>query len=218
MMQLTRPALILAVAGALAASACTTNPQTGQSEMSKTAMYGLGGAAACGIIGGLTHGARGARNAALGCGAVGAGVGGYMDYQEKLLRDKLANTQVQVQRVGDQIKLVMPENITFAVNKYDLHASAQKTLADVAGVLTQYPDTTITVAGHTDSTGSQQYNQTLSQRRAQSVTNVLQGHGVAAARINTVGYGPSQPIADNNTVEGRAKNRRVEILINPKTA
>ncbi|MCW3479620.1 OmpA family protein [Neisseriaceae bacterium JH1-16] len=217
-MQLTRPALVLAIAGALAASACTTNPQTGQSQMSKTAMYGLGGAAACGIVGALTNGAKGARNAALGCGAVGAGVGGYMDYQEKQLRDKLANTQVQVQRVGDQIKLVMPENITFAVNKYDVHPSAQKALSDVAGVLTQYPDTTITVAGHTDSTGSQQYNQTLSQRRAQSVANVLQGHGVAAARINSVGYGSSQPIADNNTVEGRAKNRRVEILINPKTA
>ncbi|MDN0083512.1 OmpA family protein [Crenobacter sp. SG2305] len=217
-MQLTRPALVFAVVGALAASACTTNPQTGQSEMSKTAMYGLGAAAACGIVGGLTHGSRGARNAALGCGAVGAGVGAYMDYQEKLLRDKLANTQVQVQRVGDQIKLVMPENITFPVNRYDVNTGAQKTLGDVAGVLTQYPDTTITVAGHTDSTGTAQYNQTLSQRRAQAVAGILENRGVATPRVNAVGYGPAQPVADNTTAAGRAKNRRVEILINPKTA
>ncbi|KZE31809.1 OmpA family protein [Crenobacter luteus] len=210
-------ATVAALAAALAASACTTNPQTGQQEMSKTAMYGLGAAATCGIVGALTHGGKGARNAALGCGVVGAGVGAYMDHQEKLLREKLAGSQVQVSRDGDQIKLVMPDNITFALNSAELRPDVRKTLDDVGRVLAQYTDTSITVAGHTDSTGTLQLNQALSERRAASVGNYLQGQGVAAARIRTVGFGPNQPVASNTTAEGRAKNRRVEINITPKT-
>ncbi|MDC7709446.1 OmpA family protein [Vogesella indigofera] len=206
----------LAIASlAVAVTGCAVNPQTGQSEMSKTATYGLGAAAACGIVGALTHGGKGARNSALACGALGAGVGAYMDYQEKLLREKLANSQVQVQRVGDQIKLVMPENITFATGSATLGSGAVKTLGDVAGVLAQYADTTMVVAGHTDSTGSQALNQSLSERRAAAVANVLQQRGVASARIRSVGYASSQPVADNGTAEGRAKNRRVEIAIDP---
>lgn len=218
MLKQPKTLLTAAIALSVGLAACTTNPQTGQSQMSKTAMYGLGAAAACGIAGAATHGRKGARNAALGCGIVGAGVGGYMDYQEKQLRDKLANTQVGVDRVGDQIKLTMPDNITFAVNSADLQPAVRTALSDVANVLTQYPDTTITVAGHTDNTGNPTYNQSLSQRRAQSVAGFLQSRGVAGSRVNPVGYGQNQPIASNTTVEGRAKNRRVEILINPKSA
>ncbi|MXR35701.1 OmpA family protein [Craterilacuibacter sinensis] len=204
------------VAGALALTACTTNPMTGQSEMNKTATYGLGGAAVCGAIGALVSGSKGARNAALACGAIGAGVGVYMDNQEKELRAKLANTQVQVNRVGDQIKLVMPENITFALNSASLNSGAQRSLADVAGVLNQYPETTITVNGYTDSTGALAYNMKLSRERAQSVANILRNNGVGGSRIATQGYGPESPVASNATAAGRAQNRRVEILINPK--
>jgi outer membrane protein OmpA-like peptidoglycan-associated protein len=109
----------------------------------------------------------------------------------------------------------MPENITFATGSATLGSGAVKTLGDVAGVLAQYADTTMVVAGHTDSTGSQALNQSLSERRAAAVATVLQQRGVAAARIRSVGYAASQPVADNGTAEGRARNRRVEIAIDP---
>ncbi|WP_037585793.1 OmpA family protein [Stenoxybacter acetivorans] len=214
-MKLTQSLPVLLAAASLALSGCVTDPTTGQQSISKTALYGLGGAVTCGIIGAVTHGSKGARNSALACGAVGAGVGGYMDYQEKLLRDKLANSQVEVTRVGDQIKLVMPENITFATNSATLSSSANSSLTSVAGVLAQYTDTTITVSGHTDNTGSDAINQPLSEKRALSVANFLTTHGVAGGRINTVGYGSKMPVAENTTAAGRAKNRRVEIAINP---
>lgn len=216
MKRLFTPATAAIVAVALASTACTTDPQTGQSKMSKTAMYGLGAAAACGLLGAATHGSKGARNSALACGLVGAGVGAYMDYQEKQLREKLANTQIGIQRVGDQIRLSLPDNITFPVDGSSLNNRIQKPLNDVAGVLVQYPQTIVTVAGHTDSTGSLAHNQQLSEQRAQSVSSYLQARGVANTRLQTIGYGPSQPIASNNTATGRAKNRRVEILIAPQ--
>lgn len=210
-----KPLTILTVAAALTLSGCVTDPVTGQQTISKTALYGLGGAAACGAIGALTHGSKGARNAALGCGVVGAGVGGYMDIQERRLRQELANTPVEVERQGDQIRLTMPSGVTFATNSSALSPNAVSSLNTVADVLTQYPETTITVAGHTDNTGNDRINNPLSQQRAQSVAGYLNGRGVAANRISTVGYGSRSPIADNSTEVGRAQNRRVEILINP---
>ncbi|WP_373825410.1 OmpA family protein [Neisseria dentiae] len=194
---------------------CVTDPVTGQQKASKTAMYGLGGAAACGIVGALTHGSKGARNSALACGAVGAGIGGYMDYQEKKLRESLANTNVEVERQGNQIKLVMPESVTFATNSASLSGNAMDALNKAAETLVQYPDTTLTVAGHTDNTGSDAINEPLSKRRAQAVASYLNQRGVATSRLSTIGYGSRQPVASNATAEGRAKNRRVEILINP---
>lgn len=207
---------LTAAALALALSACVTDPYTGQQHLSKTAMYGVGAAATCGIVGAVTHGGKGARNAALACGAVGAGVGGYMDYQEKLLRDKLRNTPVEVQRQGDQIKLTMPESVTFATNSADLNQQSMYALNEVAAVLSKYHETTVTIAGHTDSTGNDAINQPLSERRARSVANYLQSRGVAYQRIHAVGYGSRRPIASNATVSGRQQNRRVEILINPQ--
>lgn len=216
MTRLFKPATAAAPLIALALSACTTNPQTGQTEISKTALYGLGGAAACGLVGALTHGGKGARNSALACGAIGAGIGGYMDYQEKQLREKLKNSQIAVERIGDQLKLSLPNNITFPTNGYQLNARAQKPLGDIAGVLVQFPDTSITVAGHTDSSGAAAYNQTLSEKRAQSVTEYLQGQGVNSVRVRTMGYGAAQPVASNASDSGKARNRRVEIMITPQ--
>lgn len=206
---------ITAIAAAMTLSACTTNPTTGQQQISKTAMYGLGGAVTCGIIGAITHGGKGARNSALACGAIGAGVGGYMDYQEKKLREQLQGTGVEVQREGNQIKLTMPENVTFATGSYVLSANAQNSLAQAAQTLATYNETTITIVGHTDSTGSDAINNPLSYNRAQAVANYLNQRGVAANRMSVSGQGSRQPIASNNTFEGRAQNRRVEILINP---
>lgn len=214
-MKLLKPFTVLTATSALMLSGCVTDPVTGQQKMSKTAMYGLGGAAACGIVGALTHGGKGARNSALACGAVGAGVGGYMDYQEKKLRESLANTNVEVERQGNQIKLIMPESVTFATNSATLSGNAMDALNKAAETLVQYHDTTLTIAGHTDNTGNDAINEPLSQRRAQSVADYLNRRGVAASRLSTIGYGSRQPVAGNDTPEGRAKNRRVEILINP---
>ena len=214
-MNLLKPLTLLATSSILVLTGCVTDPYTGQQKASKTAMYGLGGAAACGAIGGLIHGGKGARNAALACGAVGAGVGGYMDYQEAKLRESLKNTDVQVSREGNQIKLTMPSAVTFATNSATLSSPAMDSLNKAAETLVQYPETTVTVAGHTDSTGNDSINQPLSERRAQSVSGYLVQRGVAGSRLNTVGYGSRQPIASNDNETGRAQNRRVEILINP---
>ena len=169
-MNLLKPLTLLATSSILVLTGCVTDPYTGQQKASKTAMYGLGGAAACGAIGALTHGGKGARNAALACGAVGAGVGGYMDYQEAKLRESLKNTDVQVSREGNQIKLTMPSAVTFATNSATLSSPAMDSLNKAAETLVQYPETTVTVAGHTDSTGNDSINQPLSERRAQSVS------------------------------------------------
>lgn len=213
-MKLFKSATLLVTVAALGLSGCVTNAQ-GERTVSKTATYGTLGAVTCGIIGAITHDSKGARNSALACGAIGAGVGGYMDYQEKKLREQLANTGVEVARDGNQIKLTMPENVTFATGRYDLSATAQNSLNGAAQTLATYVDTTLTIVGHTDSTGSDAINNPLSQNRAVAVAQYLQSKGVAASRMTTVGRGSTQPIATNATAEGRAQNRRVEILINP---
>ena len=207
--------IAIATAAAVGLGGCVTNPTTGQSGISKTALYGLGGAATCGIVGALTHGSKGARNSALACGAVGAGVGGYMDYQEKKLREQLQGTGVDVAREGNQIKLTMPENVTFATGRYDLSPQAQNSLVQAAQTLATYVDTTITIVGHTDSTGNDAINTPLSFNRAKAVADYLNQRGVAAGRMSVSGQGSRQPVADNSTDAGRAQNRRVEILINP---
>ena len=197
-MNILKPLTVAVLAAPLALAGCVTDPVTGQQSASKTAVYGLGGAAVCGIVGALTHGGKGARNSALACGAIGAGVGGYMDYQAKKLRESLANTDVKVEQQGNQIKLVMPENVTFATNSATLSANARDALTAASKTLVQYPDTTLTINGHTDNTGSDAINDPLSRNRAQSVASFLQSQ-----------------VASNATPEGRAQNRRVEILINP---
>ena len=214
-MNILKPLTVAVLAAPLALAGCVTDPVTGQQSASKTAVYGLGGAAVCGIVGALTHGGKGARNSALACGAIGAGVGGYMDYQAKKLRESLANTDVKVEQQGNQIKLVMPENVTFATNSATLSANARDALTAASKTLIQYPDTTLTINGHTDNTGSDAINDPLSRNRAQSVASFLQSQGVASSRLTTAGRGSRQPVASNATQEGRAQNRRVEILINP---
>lgn len=201
---------------ALLVAACTTNPYTGEQQASKAATYGASAAAVCGLIGAIDSGKH-ARNAALGCGIVGAGVGAYMDVQEVKLREQLQGTGVQVVREGDNIRLIMPGNITFETDSYNLRGSFYPVLDSVGEVLAKYADTTMRVTGHTDSTGSRQYNQTLSEKRAGSVANYLATRQVDRSRMLVQGVGFEQPIADNGTAEGRASNRRVELYILPKT-
>jgi outer membrane protein OmpA-like peptidoglycan-associated protein len=171
------------------------------------------------VAGLLTKGDK-LENALIGAGVgalAGGGVGYYMDVQEAKLRQKLEGTGVSVTRVGDNITLNLPSSITFATNSADLNAQFYTALDGVSMVLKEYNKTVIEVAGHTDSTGSDQYNQQLSQRRASSVANYLASHGVVNQRLITVGAGESHPVASNDSDAGRAQNRRVEMTIVPVT-
>ncbi len=206
----------LALSTAITLTACTTNPYTGEKQASKAAIYGAGAAAVCGIIG-SRESSKHARNAALGCGAIGAGIGAYMDVQEAKLREQLQGTGVSVMREGDNIRLIMPGSITFETDRANLRGSFYSVLDSVGLVLAKYNDTTMRVTGHTDSTGSDQYNQRLSEQRARSVSNYLATKGVESQRMYVEGLGETLHAADNSTPEGRAANRRVELYILPKT-
>ena len=154
-----------------------------------------------------------------GIGALaGAGIGNYMDKQEAELRAELEGTGVSVTRIGDNITLNMPGNVTFATDSSDLSPAFFDVLSSVGKVLDEYEQTVVEVAGHTDSTGSETYNQSLSERRASSVTAYLSSQGVISQRLITVGMGEARPVADNGSSAGRQTNRRVEITMVPVTA
>ena len=201
-------------------AACqTVNPYTRESQTSKAAKGAGIGAAAGAVVGLLTKGDK-LQNALIGAGVgalAGGGVGYYMDVQEAKLRQRLEGTGVSVTRMGDNITLNMPSNITFALNSADLNAGFYNALGGVAMVLKEYNKTVIEVAGHTDSTGSDQYNQALSERRAQAVAGYLGSHGVKTQRLITIGAGEGHPMASNDTEQGRSANRRVELTIVPVT-
>lgn len=194
-------------------AACATDPYTGESKVSKTAWgTGIGTAVGAGV-GALIGGQKGALiGAGVGAG-VGAASGGYMDIQARKLRETLQGTGVQVARDGDNIRLIMPNAITFNTNEDVMKTSANKVLDSVALVAKEYDKTNLQVLGFTDSTGNDKINIPLSQRRAASVANYLQLRGISAARISSAGMGASNPIASNATAEGREQNRRVEIYL-----
>jgi outer membrane protein OmpA-like peptidoglycan-associated protein len=222
-MRTIRFATAAVLCGALVIAGCqTTNPYTGEQQTSKAAKGAGIGAAAGAVVGLLTgHDAKQRRERALigaGVGALAGGsVGYYMDVQEKKLRDQLQGTGVSVTRMGDNITLNMPGNITFKTDSADLNANFFKVLDSVGLVLKEYDKTIIEVAGHTDSTGSTEYNQALSERRAQTVAQYLEGKGLMEQRIITIGAGESHPVATNDTPEGRQLNRRVELTLAPIT-
>ncbi len=203
-----------------AAVACTTvNPYTRETQTSK-AVKGAGIGAAAGAVAGLLTKGDKLENALIGAGVgalAGGGVGYYMDVQEAKLRQRLEGTGVSVTRVGDNITLNMPSSITFALNSSDLNAQFFSALEGVGVVLKEYNKTVVEVAGHPDSSGSDAYNMQLSQRRAQAVASYLASQGVKAERLITVGAGEAYPIASNDTEQGRAANRRVELTIVPVT-
>lgn len=225
--------LAAAISTAMLAGCATTNggsygsdgsyggqPSGQQSGMSKTQKGALIGAAV-GVAAGLLSGgdATERRQRAL----VGAGVGGlaggaignYQDRQERALREQMAGTGVEVVRNGDNITLNMPESITFGFDRSDLQPQFYPVLDDVAATLAEYNQTIVEVAGHTDSKGTDAYNQALSERRAASVGNYLMGRGLVRDRFILVGAGESRPVASNDTEAGRAQNRRVEITLVP---
>lgn len=214
-----RTAVILG-AVAIFAAACTTNPYTGEKRAGRVVTSGAGGAvagAAAGAVIGAATGSAG-KGAAIGAAAgavIGGGIGVYQDQQQAKLRERLVNAGVQVQRDGDNIRLIMPSDITFDTAQADIKDGFFPTLNAVAEVLDEFDRTTVTVAGHADARGSDSYNMDLSQRRALSVSNYLASHGVDASRLNAIGYGETRPIGDNATASGQSLNRRVEITIDP---
>jgi outer membrane protein OmpA-like peptidoglycan-associated protein len=202
-------------------TACTTNPETGKKRISKAAIGGVLGAGAGYLLGDVVGGKRDRTEKILGAGIgaiAGAGAGVYMDKQEKKLREQTAGTGVEVQRQGDEIKLVMPSGITFDTNSYAIKPEFRQTLDQVASTLAEYEKTMVDVYGHTDSTGGDSINLPLSNNRAQAVAAYLSGKGVNSARLGTKGLGSSVPVADNTTAAGKQANRRVEIKLLPVTA
>lgn len=209
----------LASVSLLTVSACVTDPNTGEKKVSRTAIGGVGGVVVGGLLGGLIGGKTG-RIVGAGLGGVaGAAVGYTMDKQIKELKEKTAGTGVDVTTTdnGSAILVNLPDGVTFDVASYTLKPEFRATLDQVAQSLQEYPNSLVDVYGHTDLTGSDAYNQTLSENRARTVANYLISRGVSAARIRSRGFGETMPVASNDTDEGRSKNRRVEIKIVPVT-
>jgi outer membrane protein OmpA-like peptidoglycan-associated protein len=200
----------------------TYDPYTGDKKVSDTTKGAGIGAAAGAVVGLLTGGDAAAhrKNAliAAGVGALAGGaIGNYMDRQQAELRHELAGTGVSVTRMGDNITLNMPGNITFKTDSAEIDPSFYKVLNSVDIVLKKYNKTVVEVAGHTDSVGAAEYNQKLSERRANAVAQYLETQGLASNRVVTIGAGEARPVADNSTPEGRQANRRVELTLTPLT-
>jgi len=175
------------------------------------------GAVAGAILGKSTSNHKDKRlvfGAAIGAIA-GAAIGGYMDKQEEEFREELSGTGIDVIREGDNIRLVMPSNITFATNQSYITSGFHATLNDVAKVLTKFDKTYLSIEGHTDSQGSNEFNQKLSEQRAISVRNYLVQQNILDGRLQVTGYGETKPLVDNSSDKNRAINRRVEIQIIP---
>ena len=210
----------------LAVTGCTTfDPYTGEQEVSNTAKgagIGAGVAAVAAYLANKDEDDISKRNrrilkAATGGAAIGGGIGFYMDTQEAKLRKQLRGSGVSVKREGDNINLIMPGNITFSSGNATIDQNFLSVLDSVVLVVQEFNKTLIVVAGHTDSTGSNALNQSLSERRAQSVATYLKASGVITDRIEKIGFGETQPIANNATKAGKELNRRVEITLLPIT-
>ncbi len=200
-------------------SACVTDPNTGEKKISRTVLGSGGGALAGLLLGGLIGGKTG-RIVGAGIGGVAGGIIGYkMDQQIKELKEQTAGSGVDVTETdnGQAILVNLPDGVTFDVGSSALKPAFRDTLDKIAVSMNQYPNSLIDVYGHTDSTGSDSFNQLLSESRAKTVANYLISRSVSASRIRSQGFGETMPVADNTTAEGRQKNRRVEIKIVPVT-
>ncbi|MGM0552235.1 MAG: OmpA family protein [Pseudomonadota bacterium] len=211
----TTSALVLVV------GCTTTDPYSGEERVSRTTIGAGIGAATGAVLGSVTSSRNRTQRAMIGAGIgalAGGAIGNYMDRQEDALREQLRGTGISVTRDGDNIILNMPGNITFDVDRTDVKPQFRDVLDSVALVLEEFERTGIEVAGHTDSTGRVEYNVDLAERRAQSVGQALIRRGVQPVRVHTIGFGPHQPVASNETAGGRQQNRRVELTLFPLTA
>lgn len=216
-----RKFILLATAAAFVLAGCDTIDQSnGLKTHSNTKTGALIGAGVGAAVGAMSNkkGDQARKNAMIGAGIgalAGAGVGLYMDKQQEELRAQLANSGVSVTRVGDTIVLNMPSDVTFASGSADIQPKFFPVLDEVSTILAQYPSTYIDVVGHADASGTAALNKDLSERRANATAGYLANHKVKSQRIYIAGMGEAQPIATNETVDGRAKNRRVEITLRP---
>lgn len=215
-----KPRLIVSSLAALSlvtVTACVTDPNTGDRKVSRTAIGAGGGVLAGLLLGGLIGGGTG-RIIGAGIGGIAGGAIGYqMDKQIKELKESTAGSGIDITETdnGQAILVNLPDGVTFDVDSSTLKPQFRITLDEIGTSLNQYPNSLVDVYGHTDSTGSDQYNQALSERRASTVANYIVMRGASATRIRSQGFGETMPIADNETIEGRARNRRVEIKIVP---
>ena len=212
----TRAVALLLAAVLVLGAGCATNPD-GTTEYKRTAIGALGGAAvgagAGALIAGRGHRGTGAIIGGVAGAAVGGGIGNYMDRQAAEMKRKLPDSAVA--RQGDKLYVALPSGILFDVDRDQVKPSARDQVGKAAEVLVKYPDTYVTVEGHTDSTGGAEHNQMLSERRAAGVRDLLASGGVAPSRLAVRGYGETDPVADNATPEGRQTNRRVQLEIRP---
>lgn len=205
---------------ALMLAGCVTDPETGQKRVSRPAGTAAAGAGAGALLGALLGGRNNRAEVLIGAGIgaiAGGAIGSYMDKQQRELEQRTAGSGIEVERQGEEIAIKLPSGITFDTNQAILKPEMRPALDEVAKTLASYQSTFIDVTGHTDSTGTDAINQPLSERRASAVADYLQYQGVQRARIATKGYGAQFPVASNDTEEGRAKNRRVEIRLSPVT-
>lgn len=236
-MTFAKPTLIVAVSGLFALSACTDPATLGgggngglfgganadpNRDVNKTGRGAAIGAAAGAALGALTgrdgdRGEAAVKGAVLGA-AIGGVTGSILDKQEADLRQSLNNDDVQITNTGDRLIVTLPQDILFAVNSFTVRPDLQRDLQTVASNLQAYPNSTVQIVGHTDSDGDADFNQGLSERRANSVADVLLNAGIPFSRIQTFGRGENQPVSSNLTPEGKAQNRRVEIVILPNAA
>lgn len=216
---MTKAPLTATLIGAFAIAGCTTGPLTDPNNPNRQAQQGALIGAGLGAIGARILGGEDTSGSARVAGAiagaaVGAAIGNRLDVQEAELRDQLGASST-VTNTGDRLIVTMPQDILFATDSAVLRPTLQSDIRTVAQSLLAYPDTTVQVIGHTDNTGSAEYNFDLSQRRARSVSSILISEGVSQGRVQSIGRGEDQPVASNLTPDGRAQNRRVEIVILP---
>ncbi|CAM2773722.1 OmpA family protein [Moritella viscosa] len=206
---------ITAVMIVAALSGCARqNATTGEDETNTATKSAIGGAIAGALIGAATGKKNAAIYGAVGGAAIGGGIGYYFDRQEEELRQELTGSGVQVKRVGEnELQLIMAKGIGFKTAGYNLSGDIHSSLNSVAKILNEYPKSSLRIVGHTDSIGSAESNLTLSEERAESVSEYLNKRGIKSGRLSTRGYGERRPIASNMTKDGRAANRRVEITI-----
>jgi len=222
-MSFTKPTLGAALVAVLALGACSDYAQNGtRAPAGENTKRGAGiGAASGALLGALINDdnrAKGAITGAIVGGAIGAGVGYNLDQQEADLRNDLQSDGVIITNTGDRLIVTLPQDITFATDSFAVRADLRRDLQALAGNLQAYPDSSVQIVGHTDSDGDAAYNQQLSERRANAVADVLLDAGVPFGRIQTIGRGENQPVASNLDAEGKARNRRVEIVILPNPA
>lgn len=211
--------LILSLVSLTALTACETSTQRIQDPNYRTQNGAIAGAVGGAILGAAFSDNKGAgaiRGALIGT-AIGGGIGANLDAQAADMRARLGNPNITVTNMGDYLLVNLPQDVTFATGSASVRPDLARDIQSIAANLVTYPNSNIEVVGHTDNVGTAALNQDLSERRAYAVSSLLLSAGVPAARVVTYGKGFNQPVASNATDAGRAQNRRVEILVRPKS-